>query len=234
MLIPLDTRQSDIPCSVADCVLPHGTSLLACSEISDAITQDSFQEGERLSVDGHDSRWISVIAVGAVSMEWALTEGRRHVVDFLFRGDILSAPPTNQDLEAYALSDGVVYNVERTAYDQCRRRRHAEGNWQTSLIGAQLNQVTTQTLLLGRLTAAEKLASFLLLLARRIGTQVNGETHIKLPMSREYIADYLGLNSETVSRQLSRLKKDGIIRLPKPGQVEIIAEDRLSELSPLN
>jgi len=230
---PPDQSGSGPTCSIADCLLPEATSFLACAEIMDKVRQEAFHEGRHLPLELYDGRNITIIAVGPVSLEWSLSEGRRHVLDFLFRGDILSAPTGDHALHAVALSDGILYRVACDALEQCCRQG-AFGNWPTSLIGAQLNQVTTQTLLLGRLTATEKLASFLMLLARRIGTPVNAEIHIELPMNRDYIADYLGLNAETVSRQLSKLKKQGVIRLPKPGSVEIVDETALADLSPLN
>jgi CRP/FNR family transcriptional regulator len=71
-------------------------------------------------------------------------------------------------------------------------------------------------LLLGRKTAREKIASFLMMLVRRTTASphaVNGEVKIVLPLTREAMADYLGLTIETVSRQFSFLRKEGLIVL---------------------
>ena len=72
-------------------------------------------------------------------------------------------------------------------------------------------------LLLGRKTAREKIASFLSIIARRNATlqakRPSGHVAFELPLTREAMADYLGLTLETVSRQMSSLKKDGVIAL---------------------
>jgi CRP/FNR family transcriptional regulator len=82
-------------------------------------------------------------------------------------------------------------------------------------------------LLLGRKTAREKIASFLSIIARRDATVPNtgglGEVSFDLPLTREAMADYLGLTLETVSRQMSGLKKDGVIRLE--GKRHIVIPD---------
>jgi CRP/FNR family transcriptional regulator len=82
-------------------------------------------------------------------------------------------------------------------------------------------------LLLGRKTAREKIASFLSIIARRDATFNGrggmGEVAFDLPLTREAMADYLGLTLETVSRQMSGLKKDGVIRLE--GKRHIVIPD---------
>lgn len=76
-------------------------------------------------------------------------------------------------------------------------------------------------LLLGRKTAQERLASFLLHLSERVGARAPETDHIHLPMTRADIADFLGLTVETVSRGFSRLKASRLISLRQGGQVMI-------------
>ena len=87
-------------------------------------------------------------------------------------------------------------------------------------------------LLLGRKTAREKLASFLFILARRAAlldkVALADGLHVEIPLTREAIAEYLGLTIETVSRQFTSLRKDGIIALPDKRSVVI---ERLRALS---
>jgi CRP/FNR family transcriptional regulator len=82
-------------------------------------------------------------------------------------------------------------------------------------------------LLLGRKTAREKIASFLSIIARRDASLKNSknatELAFDLPLTREAMADYLGLTLETVSRQMSALKRDGVIELK--GKRHIIVPD---------
>ena len=78
--------------------------------------------------------------------------------------------------------------------------------------------------MLGRLTARERVAHFLLSLVRREASEdgegmFTGTVTLKLPLSRELIADYLGLTIETTSRQFSALRKDGLIETPTSREI---------------
>jgi CRP/FNR family transcriptional regulator len=83
---------------------------------------------------------------------------------------------------------------------------------------------------LSKKSAAEKVATFLLLLAKRQG-RVTGDTHVRLPMSRLDIADYLGMRFETVSRNLSKLKNNGVIGLPNRDTAHIYQMDTLETIA---
>lgn len=80
-------------------------------------------------------------------------------------------------------------------------------------------------LLLGRKTAREKISSLLAIIAKRDSTlhlaKTGGEVSFELPLSREAMADYLGLTLETVSRQISALKREGIIILEGKRRVTV-------------
>ncbi|HJZ14747.1 MAG TPA: helix-turn-helix domain-containing protein, partial [Stellaceae bacterium] len=92
---------------------------------------------------------------------------------------------------------------------------------------AALSRMQTQLLILGRITASEKVGSFILEMAARLS---EGESdQIALPVSRYDIADYLGISVETVSRALSDLKQRGAIRLSGTRTVSIIHRDLLEE-----
>jgi CRP/FNR family transcriptional regulator len=90
-------------------------------------------------------------------------------------------------------------------------------------------------LLLGRKSAREKVASFLMILARRAAEldkrSVRDRAAFPIPLSREAIAEHLGLTIETVSRQLTALRKDGIIELLGARSVSVTDHDALAELA---
>ena len=85
--------------------------------------------------------------------------------------------------------------------------------------------------LLGRKTALERVASFLLDLQAQDPARPGPADHIRLPMTRSEIADYLGLTIETVSRVLTRLKTEGVIRLVSLNDVLVERPDRLLVLA---
>ena len=88
-----------------------------------------------------------------------------------------------------------------------------------------------QMVLLGRKSASEKLASFLLLLSSRAKRRHARQNELFLPMSRNDIGDHLGLTTESVSRCFTRLRKQKIIRLDAAHTIAILDRERLLELS---
>jgi len=90
----------------------------------------------------------------------------------------------------------------------------------------ELRQTQTHTLVLSRMTASERLASFLLEIAERRDTPRAAH----LPMSRYDIADYLGLTMETVCRTFTAFRRDGIIVLPTPQRVELRDREALETM----
>ena len=88
-----------------------------------------------------------------------------------------------------------------------------------------------QMLLLGRKTAKERIASFLLMLSRAAVRRGQKENPVSVPMSRTDIGDYLGLTTETVSRTFTQLKKSGLIALQSGSKVELARRAALEELA---
>ena len=86
-------------------------------------------------------------------------------------------------------------------------------------------------MLLGRKTALERLASFLLDLPTHDPARPTAEGHVRLPMTRTEIADYLGLTIETVSRVLTKFKTTGVIRLLSLSELRIEEPERLRDIA---
>ena len=99
------------------------------------------------------------------------------------------------------------------------------------LASHELAAAQEQMLLLGRKTAREKIASFLLLLSERARRRGQKGNPVSVLMSRTDIGDYLGLTTETVSRTITQLRGDGSIKLLNGGKVEIANLEALQELS---
>jgi CRP-like cAMP-binding protein len=231
--IPVNRKREHRSCNVSDCLISEKGALLACMELTGRVRQCEMHENCVDDLDAFGDELVVIVGKGAISLEWALGDGRRQVVGFMFRGDILTPIEGGPTVRAMALSDGVLYLVDTDVIAKCRSRQTEGRDWRTALIGARLADATSHTLMLGQMTAIERVVSFLLGLAERTGKNTNGEVHLNLPMSRQHIADHLGLKPETVSRQFSELRCRGIIRLPKPGQVEIADIVGLDALSPL-
>ncbi len=170
------------------------------------------QPGQTLFEEGDPADWVFSVTEGMLKLYKLLHDGRRQITGFAIVGDFLGL----------ALADSYVYSAEAvTAVRLCRFRRsvflelvRSTPRLEHALLtraSCELAAAQDQMLLLGRKTAKERLASFLLHLAER--QRVFGERAIQLWMSRTDIADFLGLTIETVSRTLTAMRKAGIIEL---------------------
>lgn len=170
---------------------------------------------------GDDTGPLYLVEFGTVRICQMTADGRRQVTSFCYAGDVFGLEPGSEH-EFYAESvDGAGIRVLRPA--------NAAGFAQKllSLTLRRFARMESHLVLLGRLSANEKMASFLCdLLDRQASDDV-----INLPMQRADIADYLGLTFETVSRVLRVLKDKGIIRVTSVDRIDVIDADALRSLT---
>lgn len=181
----------------------------------DAIAEHlALVAGQSLIREGDDARHVFNITSGSVRVYKLLPDGRRQIIGFLFAGDFLGLTSGEAYVfSAEAIEPVTVCRFVRSEYRSLIRQLPALEAALLDRAGHELAAAQNQMLLLGRKTAMERIATFLLALpdldpARR---GANGE--VRLPMTRSEIADYLGLTIETVSRVLGRLKTQGVVRL---------------------
>ncbi len=175
-----------------------------------------------ITAEGEAADYLFNVTRGAVELYKLLPDGRRQITGFLFAGDFLGI----------ALNDSYAYSAEAVGgVSLCRfPRKKLEGlldrfpKLERRLLNVASNelvQAQDQMLLLGRKTAKEKVCSFLVRLSDRAGERGDDPNTIYVPMSRSDIGDYLGLTTETVSRNFTQLKTTGVIRLLEGGMVHI-------------
>jgi CRP/FNR family transcriptional regulator len=157
---------------------------------------------------------------GAVRLYKSIADGRRQVMDFLTAGDCFGLLGTGRfACSAEAMVATTLVRHPRSQLENAIARDPAS-SWRLYRIACEeLERTQRQMLLLGRKSAEEKIASFLLTVVNRSGLRPMDGLSLRLPMSRQDMADYLGLTIETVSRTFSRLKRRGLIALPTPQQV---------------
>ena len=172
---------------------------------------------------------------GHVKLYKLLSDGRRQITGFLVPGDFVGiASGELYGCSAEAIDDAVLCGFPRTGLDKLMQQFPGLLQRMLSIASDELMQAQEHALLLGRKTAAERVSTFLLSLARRHGDCARGDNGgllVPLPMTRGDIADYLGLTTETVSRVLSELKRGNIIRLPNRSSVEIVSAEALESRS---
>lgn len=166
--------------------------------------------------EGDEARSFYKVVSGVVRTCRFLSDGRRQIDAFHMEGDVFGFEPgAEHRMSAEAVSDCSIIAYRRRGLEAMVSGDERLGRWFFSHVMTSLALTREHSLLLGRGSAAQKIAAFLLETANR----TNGASVIDLAMSRQDIADYLGLTIETVSRTLSHLERDGIIALPAARRV---------------
>ena len=178
-------------------------------------------KGEELFAEGEDAEHFYKVVSGTVRTYKLLSDGRRQIDAFHLAGDIFGIEAgAEHRFSAEAVGGSTVIAYRRGRLDQLTRDYPALGEQVMSSMIRSLERAQNHMLLLGRKTAQEKIATFLLDLAERLCE----DDQVELPMLRSDIADHLGLTIETVSRTLTQMVRSGLIRLAEAGRTVILAD----------
>lgn len=184
--------------------------------------------GESLMWEGEESVLVANVIEGVLKLSTGTEDGREQIVGVVYPSDFIGRPfGTTSAHGVTALTDARVCVFSRRDFEAfAKEHPELEHKLLERTLG-ELDRTRRWMLLLGRKSAAEKVASFLLEMSERLtdpGCQVSfekRERRLTLPFSRQQIADVLGLTIETVSRQFTRLKAEDIIDLPSRREVII-------------
>jgi CRP/FNR family nitrogen fixation transcriptional regulator len=172
------------------------------------------------------ARWYYVIS-GAVRRSAIRSDGRRQILDLMLPGDFFFVVDRHDDLTVEAIGeDTAVASYPGQTVEQLAQRDTEFARELRDVAFQALSRIQDQLLIIGGVTAVEKVGSFLLALANRS----SGETgHIVLPLTRYDIAEYLAVSTETVCRAFTSLQQRGAIRLAGKRTVRIINRKVLEE-----
>lgn len=186
----------------------------------------------RLFSAGDPVRHVYNLTEGSVCLSRSLPDGRRQILGFLLPGDFVGfeADETHR-LDAETLTEAKVCRFERAAFDDFLRDNPDISLRLLRIASSDLAQAARHAVLLGRKTATERIATFLLDLRDRSGARHLRTRPLALPMTRSEIADYTGLTIETVSRVLGRLRSSKVIDLIGTGAVRVLDDGQLERLS---
>jgi CRP/FNR family transcriptional regulator len=195
-------------------------------------SQQTWRRGQFLYRAGDPLGPIFKLISGVIAVSKRLPDGRRQVLDFFFPGEICGYLETG---EHYTFEGQAITSVTACVFNRARFKAFTGAHDDlTEIVRAtlawKLESVSHHTAVLGQLTAVERLATFLGWLAVRSGEQGIGSRTLPLPMTRDDIADYLGVRMETVSRAFSELRRRRIIELGET-RVRILDPERLVALS---
>ena len=235
----LKEHVSQISQECGDCPIRHRAVCARCEadeldRLEEIKYYRNYEAGQTIIWSGDRMDFVGSVVSGIATLTQAMEDGRTQMVGLLLPSDFVGRPGR----------DGAAYNVVATT-DMvmcCFRKRPFEQMMQeTPHIAHRLLEMTLDELdaarewmlVLGRKTAREKISSLLSIIARRDASlnlrPAQGAMVFDLPLTREAMADYLGLTLETVSRQISALKRDGVIRLEGKRRVTVPDFARLLE-----
>jgi CRP/FNR family nitrogen fixation transcriptional regulator len=199
--------------------------IASCSGV--IATEFSYRKDEEIYGEGEPSEYVYQVIRGAVRTYKLLNDGRRQIGAFHLAGDVFGLDPgTSHRLTAEAITDTTVRLVKRRSLEAAAGSnvRVAHNLW--TMTANDLRHAEDHMLLLGRKTAMEKVATFLLEMDRRLAKA----GMMALPMCRRDIGDYLGLTLETVSRALSQLNDQGILVFSSARQIVLRNRQRLADM----
>lgn len=199
-------------------------------QLAAVIKTVSLSSHGTLASEGDDADCFFNVTSGSVKLYKLLPDGRQQIIGFLFPGDFIGLAV--RDTYAYtaeSIGPATVCRFERRKFEVLLDRFPKMALRLRERASDELAVAQEQMLSLGRKSAKERVASFLLQLSERASRLGLPANPITLPMTRADIADYLGLSIETVSRTMTRLKTSHVITLG-PGSEVTLHRERLAEI----
>ncbi len=191
------------------------------------------EAGEQLMWEGDEAVLVANVIDGVLKLASHSADGGEQILGLAYPSDFLGRPfGETAPYGVEALTEAQICVFERKDFDRFARDHPRLEHKLLERTLTELDRSRRWMMLLGRMNAGQKVASFLLELTDRLGKAgAGGESFVTLPLSRQQMADVLGLTIETVSRQLSRLRSAGLI--DTPSRREIVLRDRreLEELA---
>ena len=190
----------------------------------------SIARGKTLFSDGEDARYSYKVVDGAVRLSKIMLDGRRQIAEFALPGDMFGF----ECGDVYELCAEAVTPVTLVRYSRSHIERLGEEFLDVrrelmALLRRGWTSAQAHLVMLGRQTAKERVAAFLVALAEHDG--VADGMKLEVPMSRQDIADYLGLTIETVCRTLTDLKSEGVLAAPSRHEIVILDREMLESLA---
>jgi CRP/FNR family nitrogen fixation transcriptional regulator len=187
----------------------------------------SFGRNVEIYGESEPADYLYKVVSGTVRTYKVLTDGRRQVGGFYVAGDIFGLETGDEHtFSAEAIIESKVLVIKRSTVMALAERDHDVARALWTITGSELRRVQDHIMLLVK-SAQERVASFLLEMSARI----SADNAVELPMSRQDIADYLGLTIETVSRTLTILENASTIELSSSRRIVLRNRPALSRLN---
>ncbi|MEL6169221.1 MAG: Crp/Fnr family transcriptional regulator [Pseudomonadota bacterium] len=227
-------ESSDLKIDCTFCPIRHSAICSRCEE-DELVELNAIKfykpipAGQTIAIRGDRLDIIASIVSGVATLTRAIDDGRTQVTGLLLPSDYIGRPGRDTaPHDITAVTDLTLCCFHKRPFEELLARTPHLHERMLEMALDELDAAHEWMLLLGRKSAREKIASLLLLILRRSHIAGDGSASIELPLSRESIANYLGLTIETVSRQITALRKEGLIALEGTRKVVIPDPDALA------
>lgn len=214
---PMARKSSCEHCRLNAICIPEGLDTAQRDEFIGLVFQHRrLAMGERLYRAGDAFSHLYYVKTGALKSVMLMHDGREQITGFHLAGDSIGIDAIGSmthPSETIALEDTWVCAIPYQSLMQMSRHAEPVQQFLQRLLSRELVRDQGVMLLLGRMQAVERVATFLLSMAQRYRTRGLSPHEFILPMVREDIGNYLGLTVETISRCLTRFKKEGLIEV---------------------
>ena len=192
----------------------------------------TYEAGQPVIWAGDHMEFVASVVTGIASLSQTMEDGRTQMVGLLLPSDFIGRPGRDSaPFDVVAVSDLTICCFRKSPFEDLMTSTPHIGTRLLEMTLDELDSAREWMLILGRKTAREKIASLLAIISQRDAALRKNlpkdGMHFELPLTREAMADYLGLTLETVSRQISALKKAGIIELDGKRRVVVPSLERL-------
>lgn len=222
--------------SCADCPIRYNAVCSTCepdelAELEGIKYYRSYAAGRPIFFAGDPLESVGSIVSGVASLTRTMPDGRVQMVGLLLPGDFMGRPHRHTiECDVVAETDVMLCCFRRKPFEKLIEDTPHVGQRLLEMTLDELDAAREWMLVLGRKTAREKIASLLYMIATRMAALNPTDpkpTAFKLPITRETMANYLGLTIETVSRQMSSLKKDNLIAFEDRRDIRVPDMDNL-------
>ncbi|MCV3205450.1 Crp/Fnr family transcriptional regulator [Mesorhizobium sp. YC-39] len=235
-----DIHSSGIPVLCQSCEARHRGVCGALNPdqlvgLAKTSSKHKVEPGMELIGDAETVESYSNVLSGVVKLTKSLSDGRQQIVGLQFAPDFLGRPfRAESTINAEAATAVSLCSFPKATLERMIKESPELEHRLLKQTLNELDEARDWMVTLGRKTASEKMASFLLMIARNIDPTIDPTAKsaaFELPLTRSDIADFLGLTIETVSRQLTRLRTDGLIRIENNRHVTVNSLARLEQRS---
>lgn len=220
-------------CAVRDTAICRSLTADELEALSNLGRHQTLKRGQTMVWQGDKSLLVGNVIEGVLKLSVSTVDGREQTLGIMFPGDFIGrpfGPKTNHSV--VALTDAEICTFRRSAFDEFARGHPELEHSLLQRTLTELDRTRQWMLLLGRKSATGRVASFLLEMSTRAvkpcdDADIPGSIEFELPLSRQDIADLLGLTIETVSRQITHLRDEGVIETPSRRTIVVCDSERL-------